>query len=170
MKKIIAAFTIASVFLSCGGSDHQASTDQTSADSTAMASDTLYFGEKITADNAIIIADLPAQLEGKDSVEIKLMGTIDEVCQKKGCWMNVAIDDESAVFVKFKDYEFFVPKDAAGKEVIIEGMAYVDTTSVEELKHYAMDAGESDSVVNAITEPEIGYNFMAKGVIINEKE
>lgn len=169
MKKIIIAFTIASALLSCGGSDNQTSTDP-SADSTAVESRVLYFGEKITADNAIASTDLPAQLEGKDSIEIKLIGNIDDVCQKKGCWMNVAIDDESAVFVKFKDYEFFVPKDAAGKEVIIEGMAYVDTTSVEELKHYAMDAGESDSTINAITEPEIGYNFMAKGVIINEKE
>ena len=39
-------------------------------------------------------------------------------------------------------------------------------TSVEELKHYAEDAGETQEVIDAITEPEISLAFEAKGVII----
>lgn len=125
-----------------------------------------YFGAKITEEGAIPSTELMAKMEGKDSLNIKVSGKIEDVCQKKGCWMNVAIDNDNSVFVKFKDYAFFVPKDATGKDVIIEGIAFIDTTSIEELRHYAEDAGEPSSVIDAITEPEIGYNFMASGIIV----
>ena len=130
------------------------------------------FGAEIDEDGAVHVSELKAALEqnGGDKLEIKVKGTIEDVCQKKGCWMNVDMDEENSVFVKFKDYEFFVPKDAAGSEVVMDGVAYLDTTTVEELKHYAQDAGEPDSVINAITNPEIGYGFMANGVIIKSNE
>ena len=38
-----------------------------------------------------------------------ISGEIIDVCPKKGCWMNVKVDSDT-VFVKFKDYGFFVPK------------------------------------------------------------
>ena len=39
----------------------------------------------------------------------KLSGEIINVCPKKGCWMNLKVDEDT-IFVKFKDYSFFVPK------------------------------------------------------------
>ena len=37
------------------------------------------------------------------------------VCQMKGCWMELAADnDTSGVRVTFKDYGFFVPTDSQG--------------------------------------------------------
>jgi len=166
-KTILGLLSIALITFSC---DQKAeNTTETSEEVTAGAQN---FGAEITEEGAMPIGDLLASMEGKDSLNVKVVGTIDEVCQKKGCWMDVSMDDEGEnfLFVKFKDYEFFVPKDAAGQEVVMEGVAYLDTTSIEELKHYAQDAGEPDSVINAITEPEIGYNFMASGVIVKDKK
>jgi len=71
--------------------------------------------------------------------------------------------------VTFKDYGFFVPKDAAGKTAIVQGVATMDTTDVATLQHYAEDAGESQEVIDAITEPEFNYAFEAVGVIIKEE-
>ena len=48
-------------------------------------------------------------------------GTVTEVCKAKGCWMKVALENGEETMVKFKDYGFFVPKDMAGKEVVING-------------------------------------------------
>ena len=80
------------------------------------------------------------------------------------------LGDGKEMRVTFKDYEFFVPKDAAGSLAIVEGVASMDTTSVEELKHYLQDAEASQEEIDAVTEPEYNYAFEAIGVIIkNEK-
>ena len=126
------------------------------------------FGAEIDASEAVPFAEFVTSFADQDSSEVKLKGVIKSVCQTKGCWMNVTQDGESeeAIFVKFKDYEFFVPKDAAGREVIIEGKAYRTVTSVEDLKHYAEDAGKSQEEIDAITEPKEELTFMANGVLI----
>jgi hypothetical protein len=59
-----------------------------------------------------------------------------------------------------------MPKDIAGREVIVEGIAYKEETSVEDLMHYAEDAGQSAEEIVAITEPVMEKKFMATGVIL----
>jgi hypothetical protein len=83
--------------------------------------------------------------------------------------MDLDLENGETMTVRFKDYGFFVPKDADGRIAIIEGWAKKDTTSVELLRHYAEDAGKTKEEIEAITEPEIGYSFEAKGVIIKPK-
>ena len=125
------------------------------------------YGDKsINADGAVAVAQVKDLLEGKDSVAVKLEGKISSVCQKKGCWMQMPIAEEEQLFVKFKDYAFFVPMNAAERDAVIEGYAYVDTVSVEERRHYASDAGKSQEEIAEITEPSVEYTFMASGVIL----
>ncbi|OFY87038.1 MAG: DUF4920 domain-containing protein [Bacteroidetes bacterium RIFCSPLOWO2_12_FULL_35_15] len=126
-----------------------------------------YFGDTITQDGAIAADQLAAQMQGKDSLKVKLTATIADVCQKKGCWMNLNLGNDQTMKVSFKDYAFFVPKDAAGKNTVIEGVAFTDTTSIADLKHYAEDAGKSKEEIEKITQPEINIGFEAHGVIIN---
>lgn len=125
-----------------------------------------YYGQKITAEKAIKPAALLKTMENKDSVDVKLEAKIAVVCQKKGCWMDLDLENGQTMKVRFKDYEFFVPKDAAGKTAIIEGRAKREVTDVKTLRHYAEDAGKSEADVAAITEPETSYTFEAVGVII----
>ncbi len=71
------------------------------------------------------------------------------------------------MLVRFLDYGFFMPLDAAGRTAIIEGLAKVDTLSVEWLKHQKEDASASQEEIDAITEPEISYTIEeATGVIL----
>ena len=77
-------------------------------------------------------------------------GTIKEVCIKKGCWMTLSLENDSEMMVRFKDYGFFVPLDASG-EVLIHGKAFISETSVDDLRHYAEDAGASDDEIAAVT-------------------
>ena len=57
--------------------------------------------------------------------------------------MNIIADnpEQGEIFVKFKDYGFFVPKDISGKEVVLEGVAKSELLSEDEAKHYADDGG-----------------------------
>ena len=127
------------------------------------------FGEVISEDGAVPYGAVLAQLETADTVKTKVSGKIESVCQKKGCWMNLVQEGQPDIFVKFKDYAFFMPLDCAGKEVVMEGIAYKEVTPVDELKHYAEDEGKSQEEIDAITEPKEELKFLASGVVLLEK-
>ena len=126
------------------------------------------FGEAISADGAIPLADMVNQLASKDTVFTKVAGTVESVCKKKGCWMNIVNDNGDEVFVKFKDYGFFMPLDCEGAKVVMDGYATVEETSVEELRHYAEDEGQTAEQIAGITEPVREMKFMAHGVVMTE--
>lgn len=97
-----------------------------------------------------------------------ISGEIINVCPKKGCWMNVKVDLDT-IFVKFKDYGFFVPKTGIeGKSILMSGKIFSDTISVERLRHYAEDAQLSTEEIENITQPEYKINMIANGVAILE--
>ena len=99
---------------------------------------------------------------------VKLKGDIISTCPMKGCWMKMAIDQDT-ILVRFKNYGFFVPKSGVvGNSAVINGNLSVDTLSVAQLRHYAEDAGKSLTEINKIIEPELTISFIADGVIINE--
>ena len=107
-------------------------------------------------------------LKDGDTIPAKMKGKIVEVCSKKGCWMKLDMGDNNEVMVRFKDYGFFMPLDAEG-DVVVNGKAFVTETPVEELKHYAEDAGKSQEEIDAITEPKLEYKFEADGVLLKTK-
>jgi hypothetical protein len=80
--------------------------------------------------------------------------------------MDLKSGDSSTLRVTFKDYGFFVPKDAAGKQAVVQGIAKIEETSVADLKEYAKDAGKSTEEIEAIKEPKKELVFEATGVII----
>lgn len=129
------------------------------------------FGEKIAADDALTSKEMLEKyqsLKPGDTIDVKFKSTIKEVCKKKGCWMSVALADDKETFVKFKDYAFFVPKNADKLEVVMHGKAFMDNISINELKHYAKDGGKSEEEIAKITAPEVKYSFQADGVLIQK--
>ncbi|GHB57955.1 DUF4920 domain-containing protein [Persicitalea jodogahamensis] len=124
------------------------------------------FGKKINEKSAIEASQLPAKMGDKESMNTKVTGTVESVCQAKGCWMKVKMDNGETMRVTFKDYGFFVPKDIAGKTVVVEGLAQKKTTPVSELRHYAEDAGKSKAEIAAITDSKNELAFVADGVIV----
>ena len=152
MKSIIAFISMLLLF-SCG--------------QTQQEQDVAYFGDAFEIENAIASTDLKSKLGQEETVEVQVEGEITGVCQKKGCWMTLPMGEgEKDVFVKFKDYKFFVPKDAKGKKAVIKGVAKKEVIDVATLKHYAEDAGKSEEEIAQIDEPEVKFTFMAEGVAI----
>lgn len=135
---------------------------------TEVADGKLYFGEKIDDNNATGISESVIGFGKGEQRTVKIKGTIESVCQAKGCWMNIVDDSDESVFIKFKDYAFFVPLDATGKEVVVSGVLSNTVTSVEDLRHYAQDGGASVAEIAAITEQKMELKLMADGVIIYE--
>jgi len=126
------------------------------------------FGSVVTADGAVPVAGISSVLENKESANVKVTAKVIDVCPKKGCWMQLEMPDQSKVFVKMKDYGFFVPLAIKGKTVVIDGEAKSIVTSVDELKHYAEDAKKSKEEIATITEPKKEIRFIANGILVIE--
>jgi hypothetical protein len=123
------------------------------------------YGAGTTADQAIPVQEMDAKMvDNKFSGKVK--GKVVEVCQEKGCWMKLEKENGEKLMVKFKDYAFFMPKNLAGKEVVLEGDATVKEISVKQQRHYAEDAGKSKEEIKKITEPKREVIFMASGVLV----
>lgn len=98
---------------------------------------------------------------------VVLTGVVRGVCQTKGCWMTVAAEGaDEPVFVKFRDYGFFVPRNAVGRQVVLNGTPVVTEVSVQMLRHYGRDAGQSEEQVMLITESERRLEFIADSVLV----
>ena len=127
-----------------------------------------YFGDSTFAtDHAIASTELMAFMGEKDSVEAVVSGTIAEVCQKKGCWMSMDLGNDNSMHVSY-NYEFLLPMNSAGKEIIMNGYAFYDTIPVAHLQHLAEDAGKSEEEINQITEPKATLAYLATGVMIKK--
>ena len=127
------------------------------------------FGEKVTADKAITVDQLQNLLMSKDEgsrkADVKIKGVVTDVCTMEGCWIKVQSPD-GKMMVKMKDHKFTVPLALSGKTVVIDGAAEEKITSVEQLKHFAEDAGKSKQEIAAIKEPKKEIVIDAKGVLV----
>jgi hypothetical protein len=167
MKKIILVVALGLAFMACKNDTKiTESTEQDVQKEIAYAS----FGKEINDADALTsqrMMEHYKDLKAGDTVPTKMRAKIVEVCSSKGCWMTLDMDGENEVMVKFKDYGFFMPLNAEG-EVVVNGKAFVTETPVEELRHYAEDAGKSQEEVEAITEPKFEYRFEADGVLLKQ--
>jgi hypothetical protein len=167
MKQFNILIVVFAVLLGCQSVEKKKKNQETAVDTDEYAS----FGAEIKAEGAKSDIDMLAQyqqLSESDSVNTKFSATVTEVCQAKGCWMKLKLEDGGEAMVRFKDYAFFVPKDIAGKEVVVSGKAFVDMMTVEDQRHYAEDEGKSAEEIAAITEPKKTYSFEASGVLIRQ--
>lgn len=108
------------------------------------------------------------RLKANDTTVTQLSGQITEVCQSMGCWMKVTMANDEEILVKFKDYGFFVPKDASEKTTVLQGKAFLSELSVDEQKHYAEDKGASKEEIAQIKAPKKTLRFEAEGVLIEQ--
>lgn len=113
------------------------------------------YGEGVTIEKPTsleaILSD-PAAHIGK---EFRVEGTIVDVCQKKGCWMDLQ-DGDSTITVRFKDYAFFMPKDGTGLKATVQGIFTVETY-------------EDEQADGTVLEKKYN-NFIASGVILEKPE
>lgn len=96
---------------------------------------------------------------------VTVTGIAAEICQKKGCWMQVVPKDgEPGLRMTFKDYGFFVPMDGAGMLVRAEGVFEMKTLDKDHVDHLLAE-GARIAVNEDGTADELG--FVASGVVMS---
>ena len=163
--KICLVFLVA--FTAC----KDGNTEKKEIKKTEMAVNYDSFGAKISDAGMIDSKAMLNQfksLKSGDTLTVKFASKINEVCSKKGCWMKLDLADGTETMVRFKDYGFFMPLDANGREVVVNGKAYVTETSIEDLRHYAEDAGKTKEEIAKITQSKVEFAFEADGVLMKK--
>jgi hypothetical protein len=152
---------------SCQSGEQQSQTEAANQDTVqtvqAFFPDTLPFD----VSGAISVADMKQQLQGKDSLMVKVSAEITETCTRMGCWMDIKDESGKAIKVRMKDHAFFVPVDGCeGKKCVIEGLAFRTTFTEEERLHYAEESDMSAEEIAAIKGPEDVITITAYKVMI----
>jgi hypothetical protein len=129
----------------------------------------IHRGNKIGSKSPVVaLEDILKDPKKFENKKVIIEGTVNNVCQKKGCWMEVSAGkDQPGVRVTFKDYGFFVPKDAAGYKVRAEGKVKVATLSEETADHYEEEGAKVVRNDDG-TATEIG--FVAYGVELYKQD
>ena len=124
------------------------------------------FGEKVTLEESVSLAEIYASPDQFKDKEIRIEGTIKEVCQRKGCWLKLT-DGSKELTVRFKDYGFFVPKDASNSKVIVQGVFTMEPDMHVEHEARAQAEGKdhAEGMEHADKAP---FSFTANAVIIYE--
>ena len=146
------------------------------------------FGGEVTMEEPVSLAEVYASPDKFEGKEIRLDGEISQVCQHKGCWIKMT-DGDKELIVRFKDYGFFVPKDAATSKVTIQGIftteadkhVMEEASSQKEGDHQGHQHGDeeksehpegkdSDEMTEKQIDSEMPYSFVAHSVIIYKSE
>jgi hypothetical protein len=141
--------------------------------------DGIHYGEDITAEGALMLNEVADKLaKGEETQDLdlgegnvvkaldaKVEGTVSEVCKAQGCWLRIKNEEGVEMFVN-TNHDFLVDQTIIGKKVVVKGNAYGEEKTVAELQAIAKDAGKSEEEVAAITEAQVDYSLMAKGLIV----
>ncbi len=115
-----------------------------------------------TGVESMSLAAVVEQSQALSGQAVRIEAEIVQVCQKKGCFF-IARDGDAVARVRFKDYGFFIPTDAAGKTVQLAGRIEKVELSPEQAAHFAEDLGQPAPATQA---PVFEYQIMATSVQI----
>ena len=121
---------------------------------------------------ALSVTEALAQSRVLDGQTVRVAGTIQQVCQAKGCWLTFATDQGETLRVmtheegQDENEEIVFPMDASGRRAEVVGTLRVAEESVARRRHLAEDAGASDDEIAAITEPSRAVTLFATGARI----
>jgi hypothetical protein len=116
----------------------------------------------------VAVRDVLEDFERFSGETVIVEGEVSEVCQMKGCWMALVPQGSSAkIRVTFKDYGFFVPKDARGCTARIEGAFNRRVLSKDEADHLEGEGVKLDRLPDG-TATEI--SFIASGAELRRKK
>ena len=142
---------------------------ETAAETQAVVEQETY-GEALTLTEVTPISAILAAPEEFLGKRVLVEGTIVEVCEMKGCWMDIASDREyEKIQIKVDDGVMVFPLTARGKTALVEGtvekleMTYEE--ALEDARHKAEEHG-TEFDPSTVTGPVTIYRIWGLGAVI----
>ena len=108
----------------------------------------LTFGDVVNEKDTMKISTLLASPQNYVDKKVTVAGTIVGVCEKRGCWMNLASDARfEKLRIKVRDGDMVFPMSAKGRQALATGYLKEIKLSLEQTQRYkaslAKRAGEA---------------------------
>lgn len=112
----------------------------------------------------VSVADCVNKADSLGGKKVKISGRVAQVCVKKGCWWSIENpeDPSQRIRVTHKDYGFFVPQDAKGKEAVAYGTLEVKKMTEAEAVHMAKDEGQT--AIDPDKLPKVELRLLASAI------
>lgn len=130
------------------------------------------YGESLTLSDTTLISTILADPDPHVGQRVLVAGTVVEVCEKRGCWLELASDREHETLrVKVEDGVIVFPLSARGYHATVEGVVErIELTkeqAIEQARHHAEEQGiPFDSAT--VTGPTVTYQLRGIGAVIAE--
>ncbi len=138
--------------------------------STSFAGDGKKYGKEVTLKNVTKISEIMASPKDFIGKKVLVEGLIIDVCNKRGCWMEIASDKEfEKIKIKVKDGEIVFPVEVKGKTALVEGEVYEINLTKEEAIEYAEHVAEEQGKKfdpSTVTGPMTFYQIKGIGAEI----
>jgi hypothetical protein len=135
-----------------------------------QAEDGKIYGEPLTGTETVAISELLANPDPYLGEVVRVEGLVTGVCEKRGCWMSLAGDEEfQEIRIKVDDGVIVFPLEAKGHRAVAEGVfTKVEMTldqTVAYRKHHAEEHGEEFDP-STVTEPLVFFQIRGTGAVI----
>jgi hypothetical protein len=130
------------------------------------------YGKGVSLDKTTKISDILAKPDENIGKTFLVEGRIVDVCEKRGCWMEIASDKEfETIRVKVNDGEIVFPLSAKGKLAKVEGVLEKLELTKEQTKMWKKNQAEEQGEVFDSTctyEATSIYRLKGIGAVIEE--
>ena len=128
------------------------------------------YGEPLSGSDTIKISELISTSDDYLGKTVRVEGLVNGVCEKRGCWMSLASDEEfQELRIKVDDGVIVFPIEAKGRRAVAEGVFTKIEMSMEQTlayaKHHAEEHGE-EYEPEKVTEPRVCFQIHATGAVI----
>ena len=129
------------------------------------------YGDALTLTEVTLVStilDDPDQFLGE---RVLVEGMIVEVCENKGCWMDIASDrDFEKIQIKVDDGVIVFPLSARGKQALVEGIVeelqLTEEEAIEQAQQHAEEMGEEFDPSSVPAGPQTIYRIRGVGAVV----
>ena len=140
----------------------------------APATDATVYGAPLAAAETLTLADLVRRSAELDGKQVRVEGTVADVCAKRGCWIKVAEEDgPAAVVFKVQDGVMVFPMSAKGKWAVADGTVRRTELTLEQtrarMEAEAKEAGKPFDRAS-VTEPRVSVRLDGIGASVRDRK
>ena len=168
------AVAVLAVFTLVGCQDQETETtpaDEPQAEAAALEGST--YGEPLTLSDVTPVSTILDDPQAYLGERVLVEGMVVEVCEMRGCWMDIASDREfEKIQVKVDDGVIVFPLSARGHQALVEGvveelqMTYDE--ALEQARHQAEEHGEEFDPSTVPQGPQTIYRIRGLGAVITD--
>ena len=167
-------FAIALVALAALAACQNAPAD-TPPEETAAAEEAVFegttYGEALTLTEITPVSAILEDPQAYIGERVLVKGMVTEVCEMKGCWMDIASDREfEKIQVKVDDGVIVFPLTARGHEALVEGIVeelhLTYEQALAQAEHHAEEHGEEFDPSTVPEGPQTIYRIRGIGAVV----